>query len=295
MTLLRLQIKKKILVTGGCGFIGSHLVDRLIDLDYEVTVIDILKKNINPKAKYIIADINNIKKTESAYKNVDCVFHLAAEVQIQSSLEDPLKTFKTNLMGLQAVLTNMKKHKVPKIIFSSSSAVYSESNNPIKETDLLNPLNPYALSKKMGEELCLMYKQLYNIEAVILRYFNVYGPRQNDKSSYSGVISLFLKQLKNNDSLFITGDGKQKRDFIYVDDIVDANIAAMHYKNRENKQIFNIATGESISILDLAKNFSNNITFVKERKNEIRNSYADISLAKNLLEWEPKTRKIKQW
>lgn len=295
MTLLRLQIKKKILVTGGCGFIGSHLVDRLIDLDYEVTVIDILKKNINPKAKYIIADINNIKKTESAYKNVDCVFHLAAEVQIQSSLEDPLKTFQTNLMGLQAVLTNMKKHKVPKIIFSSSSAVYSESNNPIKESDLLNPLNPYALSKKMGEELCLMYEQLYNIEAVILRYFNVYGPRQNDKNSYSGVISLLLKQLKNNDSLFITGDGKQKRDFVYVDDVVDANIAAMHYKNRENEQIFNIATGESISILDLAKNFSNNITFIKERKGEIKNSYADISLAKNLLEWEPKTRKIKQW
>jgi UDP-glucose 4-epimerase len=285
----------KIIVTGGCGFIGSHLVDKLIKLDYEVIVIDILKKNINPKAKYIIADINNIKETESSYKNVDCVFHLAAEVQIQSSLEDPLKTFKTNLMGIQAVLTNMKKHKVPKIIFSSSSAVYNESTNPIKETDLLNPLNPYALSKKMGEELCLMYQQLYNIEAVILRYFNVYGPRQNDKSSYSGVISLFLKQLKNNDWLFITGDGKQKRDFVYVDDVVDANIAAMHYKNRENQQIFNIATGESISILDLAKNFSNNITFVKERKGEIKNSYADISLAKNLLEWEPKTRKIKQW
>jgi len=277
----------KIIVTGGCGFIGSHLVDVLIKLSHEVIVIDITKKYINNKAKYIIADINNIKKTESAYKNVDCVFHLAAEVQIQSSIEDPLKTFQTNLMGLQAVLTNMKKHKVPKIVFSSSSAVYSESNNPIKESDLLNPLNPYALSKKIGEELCLMYEKLYGIEVVILRYFNVYGPRQNNKSPYSGVVSLFLKQLEENKPLQITGDGSQTRDFIHVSDVVEANMAAMHYKNITNDQIFNIATGNSISILELAKKISNNVIFIEPRIGEIKYSSADIQLTINLLGWSP--------
>ena len=274
----------KIVVTGGSGFIGSHLVDKLIKLKHEVVVIDLIKNNINPKATYIVADINDLKATSEAYKNADCVFHLAAEVQIQLSLKDPLKTFQTNLMGLQVVLENMRINQVPKIIFSSSSAVYNENTNPIKETDLLNPLNPYAVSKKIGEELCLMYKKLYGIEVVILRYFNVYGPRQNDKSSYSGVISLFLKQLQENKPLQITGDGSQTRDFIHVSDVVEANIAAMHYKNRTNQQIFNIATGKSITILELAKKLSDNFIFTELRFGEIKNSYADIGLAKNLLE-----------
>jgi UDP-glucose 4-epimerase len=274
----------KIVVTGGSGFIGSHLVDKLIKLKHKVVVIDLVKNNTNSKATYIVADINDLETTKEAYKNADCVFHLAAEVQIQLSLKDPLQTFHTNFKGLQAVLENMRINKVPKIIFSSSSAVYSESKNPIKETDLLNPLNPYALSKKIGEELCLMYEKLYGIEVVILRYFNVYGPRQNNTSPYSGVISLFLKQLQENKPLQITGDGAQTRDFIHVSDVVEANIAAMHYKNITNQQIFNIATGNSITILDLAKKLSGNFIFTESRFGEVKDSSGNIQLAVELLQ-----------
>jgi UDP-glucose 4-epimerase len=269
----------KILVTGGCGFIGSHLVDRLVELNHEVFVIDLYKKNLNNKAHYIIADINDLEKTKKAYENTSCIFHLAAEVQIQNSIEDPLKTFQTNIMGLQTVFENMKRYKVPKIIFSSSSAVYAETDNKIEESYALAPLNPYALSKKIGEDLCLMHKSLYDIDIVILRYFNVYGPRQNNNSPYSGVISLFMKQIENNAPLTITGDGEQTRDFVHVSDVVEANIASMLYQNTNKHYIFNIATGESVSILDIAQKISNNIEFIPPRKGEIKHSSANIKKA----------------
>jgi UDP-glucose 4-epimerase len=277
----------KMIVTGGCGFIGSHLVDKLIELNHEVVVIDLLQTNLNPKATYLITDINDLEGTSAAYNNAACVFHLAAEVQVQSSFEDPLKTFITNVIGIQTVLENMRKHKVPKIIFSSSSAVYGDAVGPIKETHSLNPLNPYALSKKIGEELITMYAKLYHIEFHILRYFNVYGPRQKNTSLYSGVISVFLQQRKNNNPLFVTGDGTQTRDFVYITDVIDANIAAL---NTNKNTVLNIATGHSISIIFIAKQLSNNIVFIAPRLGEIKHSEANIQKARSVLNWSPKRR-----
>lgn len=287
----------KILVTGGCGFIGSHLVDKLLSLEHEVVVIDKEFRWINLNVKdYYIKDINDIQDTSKAYENIDCVFHLAAEVEIQKSLEDPFNTFMNNIMGTQSVLENMRRHNIKKIIFSSTSAIYGDiGSTPAEEVMIPNPLNPYSLSKKIGEDLCSYYSQNYGIEVVILRYFNVFGPRQRDNSSYSGVITLFNKRAKNLEPLLITGDGNQTRDFIFVEDVVDANVAAMSYKTYDKGYIFNIATGSSISIKELADKISNNISFIQERKGEIKYSVANITAATSLLKWQPQYRGDYKW
>ncbi|MCK4355428.1 SDR family oxidoreductase [Candidatus Parcubacteria bacterium] len=282
----------KILVTGGAGFIGSHLTDRLIEQGNKVLVIDNLstgkKENLNPRAVFFESDIRDFDKISPLFQDVDFVFHLAALPRVAASIEQPIETNDINIKGTLDVLIAARDAKVKKFIYVSSTSVYGDQKNmPIKETALLDPLSPYALQKYVGEMYCKIFFQLFGIQTICLRYFNVFGPRQDVDSPYSGVVAKFLKQKAEHQHLTIVGNGNQKRDFTYVKDIVDATILAAEKQGAVN-QIFNIASGRNYSINELAKIIGGETTSLPERPGEIMDSLADISKAKQLLDWEPK-------
>ena len=220
----------KYLVTGGNGFIGSHIVDRLIDKNYEVIVIDNLsglndKFYFNNKAEYHNKNICDFDSVNTLCKNVDVIFHLAAESRIQPAIENPLLAANTNTIGTINILQAAVKNKVKRVIYSSTSSVYGLTEElPTNENTPINCLNPYSTSKYAGEEFCKMYSKLYNLDTCIFRYFNVYGERSPTKGLYSPVIGLFLKQNKEDNKLQIMGNGLKKRDFVHVYDVADINI-----------------------------------------------------------------------
>ena len=286
----------KALVTGGAGFIGSHIVDKLIEMNYDVIVIDNESSNSNTqfywndKASNYKYDICDYEKTRSLYKNVDYVFHVAAKARIQATILDPIETIRTNSLGTINVLQCSKEANVKKVIYSSTSSAYGLNKVPNVETQEDDCLNVYSISKTNGEKLCLNYSKIFNLETLCLRYFNVYGERQSIKGKYASVIGIFNEQSKNNKPLTVVGDGKQKRDFTHVSDVVNANVLAAT-KNIDAKyfgQIFNIGTGKNYSVNEIAKMFSENITYIPERLGEAKETLADISKAKNILGWEPK-------
>jgi len=224
------------LVTGGAGFIGSNLVDRLIDDGHEVIVFDNLstgqQKNINPKAKFFLVDIahqpyfetNTMKDIMSG---VDVVFHMACLARVQPSIENPIEYHSANVNGTLNMLEVCRKYGVKRFVFSSSSSVYGdveEKDLPTSENSELNPMSPYALHKLVGEQYCKLYSELYGLETVSLRYFNVYGERQPIEGAYTLVMGVFAQQRLNGEKMTIRGDGEQRRDFTYVGDVVDANI-----------------------------------------------------------------------
>jgi len=261
--------KVKVIITGGAGFIGSHLVDFLVKKGFKVLVIDNLssgrKKNLNPKASFKKLDINNAHKLNNCFQEFlpDFVVHLAG------------KAFQTNVTGTINILKACVKNKVKKIIFASSAAVYGNSNKfPIQETQKLAPINPYGLSKTKAELKILFYHKKYNLNYSILRYSNVYGPRQRDDSE-GGVISIFCNRAKFSKKVVIYGDGKQTRDFIYIDDVTKANYLSMlSLKNF----IANVSTGKETCILDLVKIIEKisrkklKIIFKPHKKGEIKRS-----------------------
>ena len=286
----------KVLVTGGCGFIGSHIVDRCIDLDYEVVVIDDESATCNDnfyyndKANYhkVSITFNNI---EDLFNNVDYVFHLAAESRIQPALENPELAIKTNVLGTCRVLQYSLQNDVKRVIYSSTSSAYGLANpTPAREDMKKDCLNPYSITKTAGEEFARMYYNLYGLETITFRYFNVYGERQPTKGQYAPVVGLFQKQNSEERPMTVVGDGLQTRDYTHVSDVVEANIKAITAPKEACGELFNIGTGNSYSVLDLVKMVGGKAAdyiHIPPRKGEARHTKADITKAKNILKWKP--------
>ncbi len=289
---------KKILVTGGAGFIGSHIVDKLISQNNKVVIIDNLstgqKENINKKARFYKADITN-KKIKEIFKKEkpDIVFHLAAQINVRKSIQNPLLDTKVNVLGSLNIFQAAKESNVKKIIFSSTGgAIYGKAKKtPTPETCQPKPQSPYGLSKLTTENYLKLYHKLFNINYTILRYSNVYGPRQNTLAE-AGVIAIFTKQLLKNKTPVINGTGKQERDYVYVKDVVSANLSSL--KRGDNKT-FNIGTSKKTSVNQIFKTLSQKINpQIKAKhgpsiKGEIKTSALNIRKAKNNLNWKPKT------
>ena len=291
----------KYVVTGGAGFIGSNLVDELVSQSHEVHVIDNFisgkKENCNKKAIYHridISDPSNLKLISDVIKNTDTVFHCAALARVQPSLIDPIKYEMNNTIGLVNMLKSSVDKNVRRFVYSASSSAYGSTDKlPSKESDEPNPISPYANQKYYGELCCKMFSKAYKIETVSLRYFNVYGERQNLGGAYATVVGIFLDQLKNGNPLTINGNGNQRRDFTYVGDVVNANILSSKSSLVGSGEVINIGSGKNISINDLA-------SFIGGRKkyldpvNEPFANLADIKKAKKLLDWEP-TIDLESW
>ena len=277
----------KVIVTGGGGFIGSHLVDKLISKGVKVYVIDKSPKYKNPKAKYYPFDIReNLNGLEYFVNNIDVIFHLAAETSVQESIENPQLYHDTNVSGTLNMLNLALKIKAKKFIFSSSSAVYGEPQYvPIDEKHPLNPLSPYALSKAIGEQYCNLYSKIYNLDTICLRYFNAYGNRMNDVGAYRSVISVFKEQYNKKQPLNIVNDGEQKRDFVHVDDIVEANILSS-LSNKKGKT-YNVGTGNSYTVNKIADMFGGKKIY-GEKRIEPKNSISNKNKISLDLDWQPK-------
>ena len=283
----------KYLVTGGAGFIGSHLVDELIRQNHKVIVIDNLstgkKKNLNQKADFHKLDIRDFKKIKPLFSGIDGVFHLAAIPRVPISVENPVLTTKVNILGTVNVFKAAIENSAKRIVFSSSSSVYGDQKKlPLKEDMAPNPLSPYALQKLAGEQFAKLFTQLYKIPTICLRYFNVYGPRIDFNSDYSLVLGKFLKLRAQNKPLTIFGDGKQTRGFCYVNDVVEANIKAMESSKLKGGEVFNIGQEKSYSINYLSKLIGGEIQYLPRRLGDVLHTKADVSLAKELLDWQPK-------
>jgi len=246
--------KTKVLVTGGAGFIGSHLVDALIERGFDVIVIDNLstgkKENLNPKAKFYKADIRDLEKIKPLFKKVSYVFHLAAQPRIQPSIINPAESHSNNVVGTLNVLIAARDAKVKKFIYSASSSAYGDQEKlPLREDMSPRPKSPYSLFKLIGEQYCKLFTEIYDLPTVCLRYFNVYGPRQSCEGAYATVIGIFLRQAKAGEPLTIVGDGNQTRDFTNVMDVVKANILAMESSRVGQGEVINIGTGKNYRAL----------------------------------------------
>ena len=292
----------KCIVTGGAGFIGSHIVDRLIEDGNEVISLDNESASSNEefywnqKAHKAVLDICDYDKIEPLFKDVDCVFHLAAEARIQPAIKNPQRAVLTNVLGTCNVLQASRENGVGRVLYSSTSSAYGLSNTPPLSEDMPNDcLNPYSVTKVSGEGLCNMYNKLYGLKTVIFRYFNVYGERQPVKGQYAPVVGIFLRQFAAREPLTIVGDGLQRRDFTYVQDVVEANILASETDSDDIfGQTINIGVGRNHSILDIAKMIGYNFKHLPERLGEARITLANIDKARELLGWKPEVG-IEDW
>jgi len=290
-------MKKSIaIVTGGCGFIGSHLADNLIKLNFEVVVIDNLsvgrRENIshlnkNSKFTFVDADISNYDLIEPIFRGADLVFHLAALADIVPSIENPTEYYKSNVNGTFNVLQACRKHKVKKIIYAGSSSCYGIPDEyPTKEIASIRPQYPYALTKNIGEQLVMHWCQLYDLPAISLRFFNVYGPRARTSGTYGAVFGVFLAQKLANKPYTVVGDGNQTRDFTFVSDVVSAIVAAA--ESDLSGEVINIGSNNTYSINRLVELLGGEITYIPKRPGEPDCTWADITKATQLLDWEPK-------
>ena len=285
---------RKILVTGGAGFIGSHLTDGLLKAGLKVIVIDNLstgqKENINPQAKFYKVDIcsteiNQIFKKEKP----DIVFHLAALPRVPLSLRDPVNTSKVNILGTINVFKASFDANVKRVVYASSSSVYgNQKQMPLKENMSPHPISPYALQKLVGEMFAQLFTNIYKIPIVSLRYFNVYGPRIDFNSEYTLVIGRFLKQRLEKKPLTIFDDGEQARGFCYIDDVVAATIQAAMSKKIKGGEVVNVGNQKAYSINYLAKLIGGRAKYLPPRLGDIRYSRADPALAKKYLGWQPR-------
>ena len=295
---------KKALVTGGNGFIGSHIVDALVNNEEfdEIRVIDNQSSdaheqfyfNRSPKVMNWVFDIGDYDLIKDLFKDIDVVFHLAAESRIQPAIQNPTLATKTNVNGTCNVLQAAREAGCDRVIYSSTSSAYGLKNKPpLKETMPNDCLNPYSVTKVAGEELCKMYTELFGLKTITFRYFNVYGDRQCTKGQYAPVIGLFLKQKAAGKAMTVVGDGLQTRDYTNVQDVVAANISAMSVKEGFG-EIYNVGTGKEHTILDIVKMIGGKHKFIPERIGESRFTRADISKTKKVLNWKP-TIKLKEY
>ncbi|AXH10893.1 NAD-dependent dehydratase [Malaciobacter halophilus] len=286
----------KAVVTGGAGFIGSHMVDLLIEQNFEVIVIDNLSngrlENIEHhknKIKFVQADIGDYEnKLEKYFEDVEYVFHFAALADIVPSINDPLKYHKANVDGTINILQAAKTStKLKKFVYAASSSCYGiPKTYPTSEDTKIAPEYPYAHTKRVAEEYVLHWGQVYNMPVVSMRFFNVYGPRHRTSGTYGAVFGVFLAQLLNNKPLTIVGDGKQTRDFTFVTDVVDACLSAA--KSEYTNEIFNVGSDNTYSVNYLVELLGGEKTYIPKRPGEPDCTYADISKIKRLLNWSPK-------
>ena len=292
----------KSLVTGGAGFIGSNLVDGLLSLGHEVVVIDneysdahdhFYWNDYTENYKY---DIRDYEKTRPLYDGVDYVFHVAAEARIQPAILNPVEAVSINSVGTCTVLQCAREAGVKKLMYSSTSAGYGMNSQPNVETQPDDCLNTYSISKVNGEKLCKMYTDLFDLDTVIFRYFNVYGERQPVRGQYAPVIGIFLRQLEAGQPLTIVGDGEQRRDFTYVKDIVNANImAALSNADKEAYgQVYNVGSGVNYSVNEVAEMISNSVKYIPPRLGEARISLANIDKIYKTFAWKPQ-QSLESW
>lgn len=287
----------KILVTGGAGFIGSNIVDELIKKKHKVVIVDNLAtgniKNVNKKAKFYKVSVCDKKKIDEIFKKekIDIVIHHAAQLDVRKSVEDPCFDADVNIKGALNILEACKNTKVKKIIFASSGGtIYGECGTKAPdEKSFANPLSPYGVAKLSVEHYIKAYSALYGLKYTILRYANVYGPRQ-DVNGEAGVVAIFIGRMTANKEVFIFGNGKQLRDYVYVKDVVSANIKSL---TKGNNEIINIGTQKTFSVNQLVKelsvitNYKNKPVFKPKRNGELFKSFLNISKAKKVLNWAP--------
>ena len=284
----------KFLITGGAGFIGSNLLEKLLELNHEVTVLDnfstgrienIIKYNKN--FKLIKADISKKGSWEKSFKNKDVIFHLAGLADIVPSITKPDVYYKSNVTGTYNVMQACRLNNVRKIIYTASSTCYGIPKKfPTKESEKIDCKFPYALTKRMGEEIVMHWSKVYNIQSVSLRLFNVYGIKSRTSGSYGAVFGVFLAQKISNKPFTIVGNGKQTRDFTYVSDVVEAMIIAANSKI--SNEIINIGSGKTYSINNLVELIGGKRIYIPKRPGEPDCTWADISKAKKILKWKPK-------
>jgi UDP-glucose 4-epimerase len=296
-----MQKAQKALVTGGAGFIGSHLTHRLLRDGWKVTVVDNLstgdKKNLADVLKQITflkLDINDTKKLTSAMKGAQVVFHLAAVPSVPRSIAKPWDSHKANIDGTFSVLMAARDAKVKRVVYSASSSAYGETPTLPKREDMpALPISPYGLQKYVGEQYTFLFNKFFNVEGVALRYFNIYGPHQNPDSPYSAAIPKFIRAMQNGIPASIQGDGTNSRDFTYIDDAVEANVLAAAVPAAAG-ELFNVARGEQVSINELVKTINQVLgtnvppQYGPERAGDIKHSLADISKARTILGYNPK-------
>ena len=286
----------KSLVTGGAGFIGSHIVDKLLEMGHEVVCYDNERAESNeefyrnPKAYNIKGDIRDYQLLKNSMTGVDYVFHLAAESRIQPAILNPIEAVSVNCVGTVTVLQCARETGVKKVIYSSTSSGYGFNEPPNDELQNDDCLNPYSVSKVAGEKLCKMYNDLWGLKTVFLRYFNVYGERQPLKGQYAPVIGIFLRQRDEGEALTIVGDGEQRRDFTHVSDVVQANILAATKEVHEMNygQLYNVGNGINYSINEIANSISDNQVNIPPRIGESRITLAKNDKLKRTFGWDPK-------
>jgi len=296
---------KYCLVTGGAGFIGSNIVEGLLKEGRKVRILDDLSTGLNENIKpfekevdFIQGDIRDKDVVKRAMKDVEYVFHLAASRAVEKSVQYPDYTHEINVTGTLNLLLAARDEKVKRFVFTSSSAIYGEITKfPVNEIEPdINPQSPYGLSKLIGEQYCRLFSEIYDLDTVSLRYFNVFGPRQNRESQYAVVVPVFIDCLLKKESPEIHWDGKQSRDFVYIGDVVKANLACMR-NDDFNGEVYNIASGQDISVLDLFNLIAKqmNVTDIKpnfapKRPGDVRKTLADIEKAKKDLGYQPNAK-----
>ena len=283
------------LVTGGAGFIGSNLVDYLIQQGHEVICVDNESAECNDKfywnnkACNIIGDITDYDFMKNCFKDVDYVFHLAAESRLQPAIKNPIEAVYKNCVGTTTILQCAREAGVKRFVYSSTSSGYGFNPSPNVETQPDDCLNPYSASKVAAEKFCKMYSDLYGLETVVLRYFNVFGERSPRRGQYAPVIGIFDRQKLSGEALTIVGDGTQRRDFIYVGDVAKANLIAAEatLDKKYFGQVFNIGSGINYSVQEIADAISDNQTYIPKREGEMETTWSNIEKASEVLGWKP--------
>jgi nucleoside-diphosphate-sugar epimerase len=290
----------KYLVTGGAGFIGSHIVKRLVQEGVRVRVIDNLSTGqstrldaVRRSIEFVQEDLAEEASAREVVAGVDFVIHQAAVPSVQRSVADPVATNRANVTGTVNLLEACRKAQVRRFVFAASSSVYGDTEVLPKHEDMpANPLSPYALQKFVGERYCKLYYELYGLETVSLRYFNVFGPGQDPHSQYSAVIPKFITGLLANQRITIHGDGEQSRDFTFIDNVVEANLLALNAGNASGK-VYNIGCGERITLnrlvalLEEQLGIKAQVSYARPRAGDVRHSLADIRRAKGILQYQP--------
>jgi len=290
----------KCIVTGGSGFIGSNLVDRLINDGHQVVVIDNESSESNDtfyqndKATYYKRDIADYEAVRPLFDGVHWVFHLAAESRIGPCIENPLLAVRTNVQGTSVMLQCAREVDVKRFVFSSTSSIYGLNQAPNSESDQSDCLNPYSATKLCAEEMCKVYHKLYGLRVVILRYFNVFGDREPTRGQFAPVTSRFMKQKADGLPLTVVGNGNQRRDFIHVSDVVEMNIkVATAERSSAFGQVVNVGTGTNYSVLQLARMISDTVTFVDARSGEAFETKADMKRARDWFWFDPEVNIVK--